>query len=215
MDSRNSTISDAGRAQQTVYGLSLIAGPLLLGISTVFWKNGETGMVGGAIAVLSAVFWIVGLFGLFNLVRERMPRYAAFGSLVAAYACMGFDNFGMEGIYLEVFRALGGREISVEGSRAAMGGVLPVVLLTPGLLFPVSIVVLGIVLWRTGAVPAWCGIMLSVGAASFPAGRIPRIEAIAHTTDLLLCIPAAWIGLRYLRGDAMPSRSELGFSTTR
>jgi hypothetical protein len=215
MDSRNSTIYEATRAQQRVYGISLIAAPLLMGVSTFLWKNGETGMTGGALQIPSAAFWIVGLFGLFDLVRGEMPRYAAFGSLLAAYACLGYNNFGMEGIYLAVVRALGAGGIDIEGTRGAMGGVLPVALLAPGGLFPLSLLVLGIVLWRTRRVPIWCGILLCVGGVSFPAGRIPRIEAVAHMTDLLLFIPAAWIGLRYLRGDAAPAHSELEYSTTR
>jgi hypothetical protein len=43
---------------QGMYGVSLILAPLLLAISTFFWIDGEYGVVGGTILILSMVFWM-------------------------------------------------------------------------------------------------------------------------------------------------------------
>jgi hypothetical protein len=48
-------------------------------------------------------------------------------------------------------------------------------------------------------------VLLGIGAIAFPLGRVPEIQALLHLSDLLLFIPLAWIGLRYLT-DATPSR---------
>jgi hypothetical protein len=206
--------NDIHAPQRTLYGVGLVLGPLLLGLSTFFWNGEETGMAGGAMTMYSALFWLVGLYGLYHLIRPVMPRYAAYGALVTTFACFGFNNFGMEGIYMEVFRALGTGTITMDTSRESMGGVAPLVMLLPGILWPLSTALLGIMLVRVKAVPAWVGIMLCVGALSFPAGRVPRMEIICHITDLLLFIPAAWMGLRFLRGNAPEVQSEVGLSTT-
>jgi hypothetical protein len=185
-----------------------------MGISTFLWKDGEVGITGGTLQVLSAAFWAMGLLGMFNLVRETMPRYAVIGSLVAIYACIGASNFGMDGIFREAYQIAGAGTISVDAFRSSLGLALPLTLLVPGLAFPLSLLVLGIVLIRKDVIPAWCGILFSIGGLSFPMGRIPRIEAIAHGTDLLLFVSAAWIGWHYLRGEASSARLRPGFSTT-
>ena len=36
----------------------------------------EYGVIGGAIITIATVFWIPALIGLFDLLKETMPRYA-------------------------------------------------------------------------------------------------------------------------------------------
>jgi hypothetical protein len=59
--------------------------------------------------------------------------------------------------------------------------------------FPISILILGIMLSVKKAVPVWCGILLSLGGLLFPVSRILRIESVAHVVDLLMLIPAWYI----------------------
>ena len=66
----------------------------------------------------------------------------------------------------------------------------------PGPLFPLSLLVLSLVYWRTKAVPLWVAGLLAVGAVAFPLSRIVRIEWVAHLVDLALLIPACYVAWR-------------------
>ena len=71
--------------QRSMYGISLILAPLLQATSGFFWINGEYGVTGGTILVLSMVFWMPALITLFGFVKDRMPNYAAWGLLIAIF----------------------------------------------------------------------------------------------------------------------------------
>jgi hypothetical protein len=94
-------------AERKLWGLSLILAPALFATSTFFWvhTNGrvEYGAIGGTIIAIATVFWIPAFLGLFDLVKERMPRYATWGLLVAIYGCIGGASFGLEGLFAEAF----------------------------------------------------------------------------------------------------------------
>jgi hypothetical protein len=49
--------------------------------------------------------------------------------------------------------------------------------------------------------------MLAFGGVLFPVARIPRVEIIAHSVDLLMLIPAAYMGLNVLRGQPIGGRA--------
>ncbi len=88
--------------EKKLWGISLIIAPLLLAIAQLFWENGQIKLAGGTIQVISFVFWIFAFQGLFNLLRDEMPIYAVIGFAVAVYACIGGNNFGMDGIYEDI-----------------------------------------------------------------------------------------------------------------
>src|SRR6266446_1131795 len=89
--------------EQKIQGISLIIAPLLFALSTFFWKNGEYGVTGGTIFILSFVFWVPAFTRLFGMLRKKMPRYASWGLLVGIFWCIIGVNFGFVGIYSEVF----------------------------------------------------------------------------------------------------------------
>ncbi|MFN8095444.1 MAG: hypothetical protein U0599_25055 [Vicinamibacteria bacterium] len=180
--------------------MSLIVAPALLAASTFFWVRAdgrvEYGAVGGTLIAVATAFWVPAFAGLFSLVRERMPRFAAWGWLVAVYGCIGGAAFGLEGLFAEAFR------ISHDVRREAWAQFPVAFNLTffwPGPLFPLSLLVLGAVLARTRSVPAWVGALLCLAAIAFPASRIPRIDVVAHAADVLLLVPLVYVGLGFLR----------------
>lgn len=60
---------------QKLYGISMIVAPFLFTVSTFFWTNGEYGVQGGTIMVISLVFWISAFIGLFGMLKNKMPYY--------------------------------------------------------------------------------------------------------------------------------------------
>jgi hypothetical protein len=166
---------------------------------SVFWRGSDIGIVGGTIQVYSFILWIPALLGLFHLLREKMPRLAVYGSLLAIYACLAGNNFAMDGIYMGAMRALGSGEPTLGSVVEAMSPAGPLVLYIPGAFFPLTLLLVAVALWRAGLVPPWVALLLAVGAIAFPLSRIPRIATIAHLADLLILIPMVWLGLQHFR----------------
>ena len=181
--------------QIKLWGLSLIIAPLIFGISTFFWQNGEYGVNGGTMLAVATIFWILAFMGLFDLLKEKSPRYATWGLLIAIAGCISGANFGFVGVYSEVFNISHQNYIQQLSKYPVSANIL---LFWSGPLFPLSLLVLGIMLGKTRSVPLWVAISISVAAILFPLSRIPRIEWIAHLADGLLMVPLAFTGWKYL-----------------
>ena len=172
---------------------ALILAPLLLGISTFFWTHGEYGVAGGTMLALSTVFWIGCFAVLFGLLGRELPVYASAGFIIAVYGCIGGANFGMVGVFSEAFGISHRAYLDGAAAHSLWFGLL---LFWPGPLFPLSLFVLGIQLARKRVIPGWAAALIGLGALAFPVSRIPRIEWVAHTADLLLAIPFCYLGCR-------------------
>ena len=72
-------------------------------------------------------------------------------------------------------------------------------LFSSGPLFPLSIIVLGIVLIRIKVTPVWQAVLLLIVGIAFPLSRIPRVVLMAHIADILLLIPCWFIAVKFLR----------------
>ncbi|CCH53304.1 hypothetical protein BN8_02389 [Fibrisoma limi BUZ 3] len=183
--------------EQKLWGLSLIIAPLLFSVSSFFWNNGEYTLTGGTLLVIGSVFWIPAFMGLFAKVRHKMPTYATWGLLIAIYGCISGSNFGIRGLYADVF---GITKQALLDEAALFPLPFNLTMFWAGPLFPLSLLVLGIVLIRSKAVPVWTGLLLCVGALCFPLSRIPRSELMAHIADGILLVPLVYLGVRLLRG---------------
>jgi hypothetical protein len=172
---------------------ALILAPLLLALSTFLWNRGEYGVAGGTLLGLSTVFWIGCFAVLFGLLRRKFPIYSSLGFIIAVYGCLGGANFGIAGVFSETF-GISHREFLQGAAGHPMG--FNLLLFWPGPLFPLSLLVLGIQLARKRVIPGWVAAMVCLGALAFPVSRIPRIEWIAHTADVLLAIPLFYLGCR-------------------
>jgi hypothetical protein len=99
---------EAQDVERWLWGVSMIVALALFATSTFFWlhTNGrvEYGVIGGTLIVLATIFWIPALSGLFGLLGRQMPRYAAWGWLVAVYGSVVGAAFGFEGLFAESLR---------------------------------------------------------------------------------------------------------------
>lgn len=191
------------RTERTVVGLALILAPLLLGISTFFWQDGQLGITGGTIQVYSFMLWIPAMLGLQSLLRNAMPTFAAWSIVLIGIVAVAGANFGLDGVYLEGISNLTGAPTDPDTVHAAISPATELVLLGPGLLFPLTLLLFGFFAWRTHTAPPLFAILLCIGAIGFPTSRVPRIELVAHIADLLLLIGAAGIGWTILQGRTL------------
>jgi hypothetical protein len=181
--------------ERIVWGLSLMLAPLCMAASTFFWVDGEYDPTGGALQVVSTVFWIPTFMVLFGSLKEKMPRYAVLGFLVAVYGCIGGSNFGMRGLFASAFDV---SHRAVLEQSAVHPLPFNLTLYWAGPLFPLSLLVLGINLIRYKVVPVQTGVFVCLGGLLFPLSRISRIEVVAHLADLILLIPFVFLGLKIL-----------------
>lgn len=180
--------------QKNTWFLCLILAPVLLFIAQFFWQNGVLTNTAGWLQVLAYTCWIPAFQAMFFLLEQKMPRYAVIGFVVAVYACIGGNNFGVDGIYGEAF---GIQDVAAKNelhSKLGLGAVLALFL--PGILFPLSLLLLAINLYRTKSVEPWLAVLLLIAAIGFPLSRIPREPLLAHVDNILLIASHSLIALR-------------------
>ena len=186
----------SAKTERNVHGFSLIVAPALMVASTFFWTNGEYSVPCATLLILSIFFWIPAFSGLFGLTKNTMPRYSVYGLWVAVFGCISGVCFAFLGYLTSIF------EISHQQYLAKLS-LYPfssqLLLFGSGPLFPLSVFVLGIVLARSGAVPAWQAILFSLAGIAFPLSRITRIQSIAHVADLFFLVPSAFIAMQFFK----------------
>jgi len=178
--------------EKNFQGFSLIVAPVLLGISTFFWNNGEYNVTSATLLIVSLFFWIPALTGLFAMLKEKMPQYAVYGLWVAVFGCISGVCFGFLGYLTTIFNISHETYLKTLSDYPVTSQLL---LFATGPLFPLSLVLLGINLIRTTS-GIWIGLLIFLGGIAFPAGRILREPMLAHVADLLLLIPCFMVSIR-------------------
>ncbi|MGE0000111.1 MAG: hypothetical protein AB7L17_15680 [Ilumatobacteraceae bacterium] len=176
--------------------IAAVVAPLLLAVSTASYiaqgdgmNNGEAG---GAIQVWSMIAFAIAIVGLARLAEHEAPRAALAVTVVGLAGTAAGVGYGIDSIQAALF----GTESIQDTSSAAA----PLALQLPGIMFPLSLVLLGVMLSRARIVPASLGYGLAVGAVLFPASRIPDIEAVAVASDLIVLAAMCGIAARLSRG---------------
>jgi len=177
----------------------LVLGPVFLAASTFFWNQGQYGITGGTLLVVSMCFWIPAFAGLFRLLEPESPGYRVAGYLCAVAGCISGASFGMVGVLTATFHVSHGAFLA---GAAAHGLAYNILLFWSGPLFPLSLLTLGLVLGIKRKIAWPVAGLICLGAVAFPLSRIPRIVLLAHLADLLLVIPLVWTGCRNLTAAA-------------
>jgi hypothetical protein len=177
-----------------LFRVSLILAPLLYAVSGFFWINGgQYSVTCGVFIITGSFFWIFAFEGLFDLFRDKSQAYTVWGKVIAIYGCAcGGICFGLQGMFAEMFNISHTAMLQALARYPVASNLL---FWAAGPAFPLSILVLGIMLWVKRLVPWWCGILFALGGLLFPVSRILRIENIAHLVDLLMLIPAWYIAI--------------------
>ena len=165
-----------------------VVGPALMLASSVAWMAGDDAAeLRGILQFWALPFLLLGLLGLVALLEGPAPRArAVVTALLAIGACAG-ASFAQEILMVEHFdvERLMGQE--TPSAMVALG--------LPGLMFPLSIVLTGLLSYvhRT-QVPLRAG-LLALGGFLFPVSRIPQVAGIAVLADAVLLVamvPMLW-----------------------
>ena len=178
--------------------LCLIIGQLIETISSFFWlDSGRHTLNGAVIVIIGMVFWAAGFIGLFDLFKEKNLWYSRIGLLYAFYGCLGGIAFGFEGLYSQILNI---EKIGVNAFEE-FPIQMNLVLFWSGPAFPLSLLILGVMMIVRKVQPVWISVLIIVGAIAFPASRISRIQWIAHVADLTLLIPLASLFIQSMKKE--------------
>ncbi|HLU28531.1 MAG TPA: hypothetical protein VKZ65_08845 [Glycomyces sp.] len=178
--------------------LSLIAGPLLMAVSTFLWEaDGRYGVWGGVVIMAANALWIYGLLGVWERIAAWKPWAGGIGILLALGGCVGGIAFGLQGFFEGLFAVSGEASLAAAEAHPLAAAL---VLWVPGPLMPASLFALGLDLALAKLAPRWMAAMLMASAAVFPLSRITRTEAIAHLADVFILLAFAALAVHYLRG---------------
>ena len=177
-------------------GAATVAAPVLLLLSTISYITAGDGMnageAGGAIQVWAMIAFALATVSLSRLLERPAPRAAAALTAIGLIGAAGGVGYGIDSIQAAIFHTG-----SIQETDSAVG---PLALQLPGVLFPLSLIGLGVMLARTGVVARWSGWMLVAGALLFPLARIPDVEALAIVGDAMLLIALVPLGWQMIRG---------------
>lgn len=186
-----------------VLGAGMIIAPLLLLASTVASVAGDglgRDQAGGVLQMYAAAAFVLAVIGLTQLVDDAYPRASAVLTVIGALGCCGAAGYAINSIYV----AIGTIDLNENVDGAAAAGQWA--LRSPGILFPLAFIGLGIALLKAGVEPRWSGAALILGGILFPVTRIGSIDALAPLPDVLLFVGLAPLGVTFLRGRAATRR---------
>jgi hypothetical protein len=180
--------------------LSLFLAPLFYTISSFFWQmGGQYSVTSGTLIIIGSIFWVFTFAALFENLKEKMPYYAAVGFLIAVYGCLcGGVAFALRDIYAEIFNIPHQVLLDAFAQHPVFTNI---VFWIGGPAFPVSLLILGIMLVRIKTVDLWVGICISLSGILFPISRITRIELVAHAADVLMLIPLAYLSWKLIKNN--------------
>ena len=190
------TLNSLQQRWYPMFSVSLILAPLLQAVSTFFWTDGEYGVTGGTILIFSMIFWIPALLFLFSLVAFKKPTYSAWGFLIAVYGFVSGVNFGFLGVLTEVFSIPHEKYLQDLSKYPVSSNLL---LFQAGPLAPLSLGVLGMVMFFTKVVDWKIAMLITLGGILFPLSRISRVELIAHIADTVQLIPMTVLGITLMK----------------
>ena len=190
-----------------LYTISLFLAPLLYALSSFFLRSNnqynQYTTTSGTLLILGSIFWVLVFYFLFDCLKEKMPKYAAWGLLIAVYGCLcGGVAFALRDIYTLVFNIPHQTMLYALSQYPVFSNI---VFWIGGPAFPVSLLILGVVLAYTKTTELWVGICIGLGGILFPVSRIMRIEALIHLTDFILLIPLAYLGWKMLKRRNIPA----------
>lgn len=190
----------ADRLQEKVAGVGLIAGALLWAPTTLFDYSRGTLFGAGALGLLLYALLLPGLLQIARLLRQGAPRLSVIAGLMATFGCVGAATFQTALLHEWAARTAGTPEATMAAIMEVTEGRVFPVLVILSIQFPISLLTLGVGLFRAGAAPAWVAALLGIGAIAFPVGHIGSIQLVTHLAETLLLVPLIWLGLRFLAG---------------
>lgn len=191
-----------------IFGIAVIAAPLLeLASSVAYLVSGDginEGVLGATIGVWAAFALVIAFVGILRLLERRAPRAAPILTLFTLTGLSAGIAVSMD----VIFASLLGPELNPVVDARIDEQPVAILALLPWIWFaPVSLVLVGIFLWRTRTTAWWTGALLIAGGILFVVSRMERIGPLALVTDAVLIaalVPIGWAILTHTRTADRP-----------
>ena len=158
-------------------GISVIISVLAMTTATFFMVDQEFTSAGGIMMIFSVPFGIFGFSTIYEKFRSAMPAYTNWGFLLYLFGAVATVNFGLRGVFSEIFViTMADQEVATVEHPA----IFTFIFFAIGPAFPLSILLLGINLYRKKLAKRWISVLLIIAAILFPPSRISRIDALTH-----------------------------------
>lgn len=199
-----------------IYGVITIVAPLLLLGSTVaYLVDGEginDGVLGGTVGVWSALAFVIAFAGILRLLEVRAPRAAP---ILAIFALAGFSGgiaFNLDAIFTALLGPDGNAAVDTAFDEG--GNAIGLLAFQPwGWFAPLSLVLVGIFLWRTRTTAWWTGALMIVGGVLFLVSRAGEVDPLVPVGDvalILALVPVGWAILTRARSATTAPGSHTG-----
>ncbi|MEJ7832290.1 MAG: hypothetical protein WKF79_05205 [Nocardioides sp.] len=169
--------------QQRVLAGAMILAPALLLASTVIAVADDAfaeNVPSGVLLMFAMGAFFLAYLGVIGLVAEALPRLSTVLLVTGAFGAMAGTAFGV----VIIARAKG---------LELQEGALEQAFNTPGILFPMTWLALGVCVLYSKVAPLWTGVALALAGVGFPISRIGGVGEVAIVADLLFL--AALCGL--------------------
>lgn len=195
-----------------IYGVAVILAPLLLLAGAIAYiVEGEginEGIAGGVIGVWTCLAMVIAFVGITRLLEPRAPRAAPIIMVVAILGWTGGVGLQIDALYIAMIPDL---TLAQVDQAMADANNFPLLALLPwGWFGPLTFLLAGIWLKRTGLVDWKTAGPLIIGAVIFIIAYPARIAVLAVAGDILLVIalvPLGWailIGTREKAAELAP-----------
>jgi hypothetical protein len=192
-----------------IHGWAVILGPLLLLASSLAYTTEggvNSGALGGVIGVWSVFTLAIAFAGILRVLEPRAPRAAP---VVLMIALMGFTAGAGFNVLAVVEAAPAAAPPALEAAIANHGLFVLLALLPWGWCAPLTFLLTGILLLRTGTAPRWSAVLMIVAGVLFVVGRPERIDVVAIAADVALLAAMLPVGRAILTGSLAQAPAEV------
>jgi hypothetical protein len=196
--------------------VAVILGPVLFLLSDaayLFAGNGiNNGVLGGTIGVWSCFVLGWAFIGLSRMLEPVAPRGSLALLILAIPAVCAGAGFNVNGLHWDLF----GQDFLEATFTDASATIGLLAFLPWGWFMPASLVVAGVLVWRTRTAPTWAAAVTVIAGVLFLAGRPAGIDPVVIAADLALVAGLVPIGLAMLfRSRSARPDSRLGRTADR
>ena len=183
---------------------SLIIGQILMTLSSFFLRNDGSNSFNAAMLIfLSMLFWTLGFMGIFDQMKKIWPWYSFLGLLYAIYGTFGRVLFTIEGLFAQAL-SLPARA-GIEASER-YPTIMAFVIHQSVPAFPMSILVLGVMLAIAKVVKGYTGLLVYLAGICFPLGRVLHLPWVTHFTDILLLSGMILVVISFTNGKTQGTK---------
>ena len=191
--------------RRVIAAAALLLAPLvMLAADLVMWVGGEGAFWPWSVALWVSFFlYIPAILALVHLLRPEGDRLGLLGGSLALVGVM--IGATIQGVMRAQSVAIDRLGPSVAEMISATYGEAPLLptSISPGLTFPLGLVLLAIGVGRTGVGSLWTAAAVALGAILFPVGRIGGLLEVSLLSDALLLLGLGALGWRvWTRGAA-------------